>query len=192
VKFEAQDFIDYNIVSDAISFYQSRGYEYIEVPWIISKDAYYATKPPDSVDVSAMGGYLAASGEQGFLELLLAGQKITKAVCATPCFRHEQWDKYHQPYFFKVELINTLSPMKGGGVMPLEKDATEFFSRYLKTRVSIVQEGATLVDIVSDRKGIELGSYGKRYYKGIIWHFGTGVALPRLTQAILEEGKIEP
>lgn len=40
--------------------------------------------------------------------------------------------------------------------------------------------------------GIELGSYGKRSHASLSWVYGTGVALPRLTQAQAQLKAIQP
>ena len=61
-------------------------------------------------------------------------------------------------------------------------DAVAFFRRYLP--VDVISTGSGY-DIVSVADGIELGSYGFRTYNNITFIYGTGCALPRLTQSMV-------
>jgi hypothetical protein len=180
---DAPEEIDYNLVAKAVNFYKSLGYRYMEVPWVVSKKAYYATKPPDTDDINCetLGGYLAASGEQGFLELMLRFGSLpqSKAVCATPCFRAEQNPPLTLPWFFKVELIDT----ETSNFDRVLVDAHTFINRLVPCR--FVNTGPDSVDIISNRNGIELGSYGIRRFENYEWVYGTGLALPRTTSVVL-------
>lgn len=172
----------YSVASAAIMFYQTHGFSYIEVPWVVSKEAYYATKPPDASDFKLvcedekMSGFPVASGEQSFIELHLQGKRITKHCCATPCFRAENDGRYHQPYFFKVELIDT-DMSKLDEMIEIALKFHQSFDRGYK----VIQLGEDLFDIIS-KDGIEVGSYGKRTFNDFSWVYGTGLALPRFNQ----------
>ena len=88
--------IDYKKITDAITHYTSFGFIETEVPWIIGKDAYLATKPPLSLDFYTLGGYLNASGEQSFIQRMIQGEVLAKHICITPCFREEHsLDNFH-------------------------------------------------------------------------------------------------
>jgi seryl-tRNA synthetase len=100
--------ISYARLAAAEAHYQAAGFELVEAPWIIGHTAYRATKPAEALDFVTLGGYLVASAEQSFLQLMLEGRPPGRAVATTPCFRHEHYDELHQPYFMKVELIDTL------------------------------------------------------------------------------------
>lgn len=169
-------------LTEALNFYKKRGYAYKGVPWYVGREAYYATKPDDAtadVQIQPYDKYLVASGEQSFLQLMLDGTHIGKSVCVTPCFRSEQVDTLHQPYFMKVELIQT-THVSEGGLMKMIHDACSFFEQFVP--VTIAKTGLVSYDIVDTYAGIELGSYGIREYAHLKWIYGTGCAEPRLTQ----------
>jgi hypothetical protein len=121
---------------------------------------------------------LVGSAEQSFIELLLRGEKITKACAITPCFRMEpKYDEQHHAYFMKLELINSDATSKN--LRNMIGDAVDFFSRYLE--VIVISTGPDMFDIVDKKREIELGSYGFREVNGQRFIYGTGVALPRLS-----------
>jgi hypothetical protein len=181
----------YKLLADALDFYDLRGYDYVDdVPWIVESDAYYATKPANAPDIRVtIAGesdrFFAASGEQGFLQLLLDGRNLKRAVCLTPCLREEKRTKYNFFNFQKVELINVDDPSRPY-LMHMIHDAMAFFEQFLPVR--LMETGDLSFDIVSHRSRIELGSYGIRYAKvggkDLTWIYGTGCAEPRLSQTM--------
>lgn len=185
--------MNYDYIGRSLIHYKRRGYAYIEdAPWLVDKTAYYATKPPDVTDVvvSPMGKYFVASGEQSFLQLLLDGRMIKRAVCVTPCFRMEKHDDWHRPYFMKAELINADEPTKGN-LMLMIHDAMGFFEQFCEIRV--LETGLHQYDIVEKTSRTELGSYGIREMlvsqdgrpiNTVKWIYGTGCAEPRLSTAV--------
>lgn len=181
--------INYRYIADATEYYTKLGYKQVEAPWVVGKEAYYVTKPQEAIDLQLepWGGYLPASGEQSFLDLLLRGETFYKAFCVTPCFRHEKWDELHLPWFFKVELIAMGNEIYTDSYHGLLSDARRFFCKYIETDLLRTDSGT---DIVSNKRSIELGSYGLRKYKKLTWAYGTGVAEPRLSQAIKLENEI--
>lgn len=182
--------IDHAKISAAEEFYESEGFEKIDVPWVIGREAYCATFPDHVLPFFTLGGFLPASGEQSFIQLMIDGQLPEgKYQCTTPCFRDEpKYDKLHLPYFYKVELIEvTTQPISW---IPLAELARVFFYRYCETEIAYgkvlpFQEN----DVVEKSTQIELGSYGRRYYKNLMWNYGTGLAEPRLSQVL---AKITP
>ncbi len=187
-------------LSLAEQHYSSRGYRPVAVPWIVCEEAYLSTMPPPQAITSryaTLGGYLPASGEQSFIHMMLMGENPGKALCTTPCFRDEQHDELHDPYFMKTELIRT-DDVSEEALEELLVDATDFFETYVA--VERVPMGYGAVDIVDAMTGVELGSYGKRTYGDLTWLYGTGLAEPRL-QRVLDahvrifaeyEGKTSP
>jgi len=175
--------IDYQKIADAIKFYQ--GYQYIDVPWVVSLDTMYITCPPECTIFPFLDKYLVASAEQSFLQLIKDKKlKNGKYLAATPCFRDDLVDAIHHKYFMKVELINI-----GGGHKQLDEilqDSVKFFQQYLP--VQIVETSTkpnSLSFDINSFTGIELGSYGLREHPDTgPWVYGTGVAEPRLTYAI--------
>jgi hypothetical protein len=184
--------IDYPKIAQAIEFYDSKGFRYIEVPWIVSEESDSATAPKEVrrfrcfLDNNYTGNHIA-SGEQGFLELILEGRLSNgKYCCATPCYRDEKVvDEIHKRSFFKVELIDYLGKAEKFESYNKEKQlietSNEFFSKYLQTEIIGTLSGR---DIISKNEKIELGSYGHRSYKTYHWIYGTGIAEPRLSYVL--------
>ena len=172
--------IDYRKLAAALDHYESRGYAYQEVPWVVSRQAEEVTLPPGSTITTVPYGDLVGSAEQGFIELMLRGRTILKACAVTPCFRIEdRYDELHHAYFMKLELINTDASQKN--LHQMIHDAQQFLQHYIDTDTE--QTGPDTYDIISKRHRIELGSYGIRTFHNTKFIYGTGVALPRLDTA---------
>jgi hypothetical protein len=175
--------VDYKKIVSALEHYTHHGFTEIEVPWIIGHQAYIATRPSDREEFYTLGGYLNASGEQSFIELMQSGVKLTKHICVTPCFRKEPvLDDIHFLYFVKAELIDT--DVSQENLHAMIATAVSFYEQYLPVSVIQTDTDGNAFDIISTASGIELGSYGIRTYKEYSWIYGTGVALPRLDIAI--------
>lgn len=169
--------INYKNVALAIDFYKERGYKYIEVPWLVSQEAINVTLPTEHNSISTRFGELAGSAEQSFIQLLLNDELTTgKYVTASPCFRDDKLDFWHSRYFFKVELFELYN--KHISYLSMVEDALDFFKSIAgKNKISTMYAGIFALDIVIN--GIEVGSYGRREYKGWTWNYGTGYADPR-------------
>lgn len=183
--------IDYALIGSAVAFYSARGYKYIEVPWMVSAEAFDITCPPGVRTFDTYAGRLVASGEQSFLHMLTQKQLPPgRYQCVTPCFRDEpQYDALRKMYFLKVELIDTESLDHEA----LLRDALAFFSQHLPVREEDMRDGTK--DIVTVTGGIELGSYGTRRHElSGPWSYGTGCAEPRLSSCLrghaAKEGQI--
>jgi len=169
--------IDYVLLNEAYVYYQSIGFKYTDVPWIVGETAYNSTKPPESVDATvATGGYLCASGEQSFMQLLQEDAPLKYNFCITPCFRLGETSAVHFPYFMKLELFSTRGCEDE--VLFLMHKAKLFFERHTEVKELKTREG---VDLMDSRSGFELGSYGIRHFEGRDYTYGTGLALPRLS-----------
>jgi len=174
--------LNLNYLAEAQSYYSSLGFENIAVPWVITEEAYTATLPPEVKRYETLGGYLVGSAEQSFIQLLLDGEKLERVQASSPCFRDEEHDEIHSPYFFKLELFDGLLEPTEKSVLEIAALAKGFFEKYLPVRIE--QEGELAWDILAAHSGLELGSYGVRSYREHSWIYGTGVALPRLDQAL--------
>lgn len=175
--------IDYAKIGAAQAYYSNLGYQECAVPWILSFEPYNATRPPNRKEFYCLDGYLNASGEQSFLELMIQGIPLTKHYCVTPCFRDEPIiDATHHRSFMKLELINTDATLEN--LQAMISDAVTFFSNYIPVVVIPTNSEQTAFDIVDKHNTIELGSYGIRTYQGHTWIYGTGIALPRLDTII--------
>lgn len=184
--------IDYQKIADAKSFYENEGYSELSVPWIIDNAPYKVTFPGGTREFYCLDGYLNASGEQSFIELMMNGQKLTRHLCITPCFRDEPTlDDIHHTYFMKLELIDT--DVTKENLHRMISLACQFLNQYMgaSSPVRVVQtdrEGETF-DIHDGIFGIELGSYGIRRTKDFQWIYGTGIALPRLDTVLKKLGQ---
>lgn len=169
--------LDFSVIAAAQKFYAGAGYEPKAVPWVIDESYVAETKPEGVNFYSTLGGVLVASAEQSFIQMMDAGWDVPGAYQATtPCFRDEEHDETHLPYFLKTELFDN----KTVTVTRLEEliaTALSFFNRYLPARVEDMGDGT--FDIVGSTSGVELGSYGIRERKSFRWVYGTGVAVPR-------------
>jgi len=175
--------INWQRLMSAITYYNANGYKYIDLDWTVDKTTTIITKPLDKKDFFIYDKALVASGEQSFLQMIKDNKLPIGKYCGiTPCFRDEIVDDLHSNYFMKVELIDTLEP-NINGLNKMIKCAKLFFEEFIETRT--IELADELYDIES-LSGIELGSYGTRTYKNIEWVFGTGLAEPRLTKAIIK------
>lgn len=190
----------YGRLLEAVKYYETCGFKYIDVPWAVSEEAINITRPAwvtgDALQYVSGGQPLfpVASAEQSFLQLRMDDPSAaTGSYCAlTPCFRIEAvLDELHQPYFMKVELISwdkttkeDLSKMIAGARMLFEKDMW----------IDCVPNndpdplGVVAYDLVTAHTGIELGSYGIRETPKLgRWLYGTGIAEPRYSYALEKE-----
>lgn len=172
------DRIDYRAISLALDYYEGKGYRYIEVPWLVSRDACFATIPTDftSGAMSVGSRYLVGSGEQGFLDLKLAPGRY---VTCSPCFRAgDNCLPYHQETFMKVELFQN-NDVSDIALIVMMNHVVELF-KHLSGKTPAIAPTDDGWDI--ELAGVELGSYGRRTALGQTWLYGTGLALPRFTQ----------
>jgi hypothetical protein len=182
--------INWQNISDAVEFYKTRGFEYIDTPWIVNYDTLAITctntRGIITTDDNRSSYYgplkgLVGSAEQGFLQLAIVDQlPDVNYVSAGPCFRMEKIDELHQQQFFKVELFSRCATQKVAELATVElmHRASEFMNN-VPTAVK-TDEGYDL-----EINGIEVGSYGARYHEKIgWWAYGTGLAEPRYTTAM--------
>jgi hypothetical protein len=190
----------YRRLADAADFYKLHGFRYTDAPWLTQQKVNHVTKPrwarPIHHHVSALNHtfHLVASGEQSFLQMqyeeLRQGGRITgRWQTITPCYRDErQINELHRIGFMKLELIDWDNPTIEN-LNEIVRCAYDYFLEEIDCRLlpnDLTHENG--IDIVSECKGIELGSYGIR--KGncggfdLQWIYGTGLAEPRLTSAI--------
>ena len=173
--------IDWGRIGRAVHFYQQRGYLSAEVPWVVDPKFCAATYPHTRTFTTEHGD-LVGSAEQSFLALAAAGVlDMRKAyVGVSPCFRDNQPnDRFHNPYFLKVELYHP-EPRYKTRLSACAYDAAEFFrSEGAFPEFEETDEGWDI-----NVGGIEVGSYGNREVYDHFWTYGTGLAEPRFSQAL--------
>lgn len=184
-KMAVTPIIDYKKIADGVKYYSRFGFTEIAVPWIISAESYSATKQHGNLknrDFSTLDGFLNASGEQSFLELMISGAQLGRCLCVTSCFRDEKVDDIHHKYFVKVELIDML--VTNDNLKNIIDVCRDFFDMYFwcyqGVEVISTNYSDQSFDIVDRKFGIELGSYGIRRYRDFEWIYATGLAMPRL------------
>lgn len=180
--------IDWSLLSEATKHYNDFGFKYIEAPWIVSRLAVNLTLPKDkrALTIGTADntlGYVVGSAEQSFIQLML-DNKISNGRYYTvgPCFRDEIIkNDLHFPYFMKLELID----IGAGSINYVLNSANMVMQEIGKCAIDIekTSEGFDLT-----YKGIELGSYGMRKHEQFTWAYGTGLALPRFSQAVSYDG----
>jgi len=175
--------IDWILLGKAFLYYQQIGYKYIETPWSVNASAINVTLPKNACGYGLWHpkkelSYLVGSAEQGFIEMMIDGKiKNGDKLCSiTPCFRDDKEDDIHFKYFMKLELII----IGEDNTQLVLNDAAKFFNLFTSEVISEVKtnDGKDL-----ELNEIEIGSYGYRVYDKFSWTYGTGLALPRFSQA---------
>lgn len=184
--------IDYFILNDALDFYQTKGFKYIDVPWTVSEDIVQMTmqNAKSYSENEYFGKFLVGSAEQSFLSLAANGnlKQNTRYCAITPCFRSDEIDHLHQQYFMKVELFQQANFNPRNQCLDICDSfisfASEFFSMYNDNEIVATHEqfGDYTHDIQIN--GVEVGSYGIRQFNSTTWVYGTGVAEPRLSTVL--------
>jgi len=172
--------IDYARLDRSLQFYESKGFNRIELPWTVTKSISGITKPPGKTDWEILGKdkVLVASGEQGFLYLYLKGfLPKGRFMGITPCFREEPFDQTHSKYFIKNELIIT-DEVNTKTLVDVINVCKEFYESELETSVDLVK---TEFGFDLEVNGIEIGSYGIRSCEYLDWIYATGLAEPRFS-----------
>ena len=188
MKPETKLTVDANLLAISQEHYRQYGFVDTPTPWLVGEVAYHATCPPEVVNgdmqwQAPLGLYHVASAEQGFIQLLLSGERTPpKAQSTTPCFRWEQrFDEDHLPFFYKLELYD--QDTSDAALLSMIGIARVLFTKLgVETDIEETSEG---YDVVTPERR-ELGSYGIRHFRSFSWAYGTGIALPRFQQALLE------
>lgn len=176
--------INYRLISAAIEKYQDLGYTFIDVPWVANQEAIDITLPPNKRAFILKNKFLVGSAEQSFLHLILNGKLPEgKYVAATPCFRDDIEDEYHQKYFFKVELIkySKIYQFDHFDLINVVADANVVQASLCSKKIEAIKTNEG-IDLTINN--IEIGSYGIRKYKNFNWIYGTGLAEPRFSKLI--------
>lgn len=171
----------------ALAFYQSQGFELVELNWHASADVCLWTSPSAERMYPFDQDALVGSAEQAFMQaqvdgLLVPGQGY---VALTPCFRREPVvSDTHRLQFMKVELY-------------VPGEASPACERRLATHAKafMATEGANATCVATapagldlEVAGVEVGSYVARSHGKHLWTCGTGLAEPRFSLALARDG----
>lgn len=172
----------------AIDFYKHLGYELLNVPQCVDFDVSQHTKPEGCPELFHRGMKVyVASAEQSFIQMHKEDNLPNgKYMALTPCYRHEAClDDTHYSMFLKLELIIVGSAES----LNVATDACSFLTSVGAECVVLpTNEGVDTYDILTNHKGVELGSYGVReMLDGTVYTYGTGIAEPRLSLCIREK-----
>jgi hypothetical protein len=181
----------------AIQWWQTQGFVYVDLPWMVPSRYADAHRPAFCRDVPTLHGSFVGSGEQSFLMLrekgLLAGG-APGFIGWTPCLRDEAvLDDTHQHGFMKAEwYVPLMRAQVSSWRARLDEllTAQEMMFRAVALysegpiglRIEREESGAAQHDLVIG--GLEVGSYGLRHFAGQSYIYGTALALPRFTQAL--------
>lgn len=178
--------IDYGVLGEAFDLYVAWGYAPAEVPWAVSEQSVAITCPRPQYTARVAGlGSLIGSAEQAFLHLDHTGNLGKgRFVAVTPCFRlGDITDDLHFPCFMKIELYSNIGDASAWEAM---LDDAEECARILGAPHQHLARERTEDGWDLTLAGIEIGSFGHRTHDplGLDWCYGTGLALPRFTQAL--------
>ena len=168
--------IDLKVLYEAINHYKNLGYKMIPAPLLVDEDIVSLTLPEGRKAKEHVDGlFYVGSAEQSAYQLYKDGSLgLGKYMLLTPCQRYEDvLDETHLEIFLKLELISL-----GGEYSSILNDVLSFYNNDKCVVVNTSQgEDININDI-------EVGSFGSRIFMGKNFCFGTGIALPRYTQAI--------
>lgn len=189
--------LDYDLIQNALDYYESLQYKYIETNWLISKEADDFTRPFIATPAVVNNDrYFIGSAEQSFIDKIFNNQlKDEEPIyySVSPCLRLGDTETdYHTEEFLKVEL-NTITNNEIVAINLMNKfknDAKRYFKEI--SNENILEHAITDMNIDLEINGIEVGSYGYRelYDKkdGYYIVYGTGLAVPRFRQLIKGSG----
>lgn len=171
--------IDIGLINTAYLYYLLRGYQPLTAPMLVDKDIVELTLPTDRKAHKHLDKYYVGSAEQSFYQLIKGGFKPDGSyMMLTPCQRSEINDELHLDIFLKVELVST-----NKHYTVIAKDVHDFYTALGQSAEVIVPKNdPSNIDL--EINDIEVGSFGFREYNGYIINYGTGLALPRYSQAI--------
>ena len=182
--------IDWVLLAKSVAHFQALSYKQVEVPWAVPEQYSSPTRPHcdqsfvlDNAMFESQPHELVGSAEQGFCYLLATGNLEPGKYCSiSPCFRVDDFDALHLPWFMKLELCHILDET--------EDASAELCSMLNQCAAWYDRNGGTCEVVAIDDtfdlnvNGIEVGSYGVRTVGATRYIYGTGLALTRFTIAI--------
>lgn len=169
--------IDIGLITTASMYYMLRGYKPLPAPMVVDGDILGLTLPEGRRAMSHLNKFYVGSAEQSFYQLIKEGLKPEGSyMMMTPCHRDEIQDENHLNIFLKIELISmTKTPQL------IARDVHDFYTNLGERVETVVTEDPNGCDL--EVNGMEVGSFGCRFYQEYLVNYGTGLALPRFSQA---------
>lgn len=185
--------INYYTLLKAMEWYSDE-YGQTEVPWKVSKEAISYTFDKEDITNSTQDGkHLIGSAEQGFIELILQNTLPKgKWMSMSPCFRNDEEDRWHQKEFIKLELFQNIHVNKNQLNQMIQK-FVKFCIKFVNENLIVVKSTNDINSVTSydvEINGIEVGSFGIREKNGMSWIYGTGIALPRFSEALKNSTRV--
>lgn len=179
--------IDWALLGKAYEYYK-KYYTYQETPFAVPETCTQLTKPHNDQSFILNDGLfyrqpheLVGSAEQGFIYLALQNKLVSnKLFSISPCFRSENYDATHLPWFMKLELFHLSNTEED--VFAMMEIVKDFLITNCPGNYEKIQTSEQSWDIILNN--IEIGSYGIRKVENLEFIYGTGLALPRLSQAL--------
>lgn len=176
--------IDSKLLVKAIEYYSSKGFLHLSAPMLVDKDIIELTLPKDKSprEHSNTGLYYVGSAEQSYYQLLKKHPSIyskNSYMLLTPCERDEVEDELHLGIFLKLELISCEITSYGLASLVYEFLHPYILSKRCTSALVKTDEGYDI-----EINNIEVGSFGTRSVFGKDVTYGTGLALPRISQAL--------
>lgn len=181
--------IDWSLLQRACVYYSSLGYQQKETPWLIPEIYGKTTKPhidrsfvQDKNMFKEQAHELVGSAEQGFIYLILNNLLPEgKYFSISPCFRVDEYDKTHLPWFIKLELLIYSPGNENKYLQSILKDSLDFFNMNSNNKCEKIFISDESYDI--NLNGLEVGSLGIREIESFKYVYATGIALPRFDMA---------
>lgn len=169
--------IDTGLMNHACMYYMLRGYKPLSAPMLVDKDILELTLPEGRKPKQHLDKFYVGSAEQSFYQLIKDGFKPEgDYMIMTPCHRDEDVDESHLEIFLKLELLSV-----SRASMNIVKDVYDLYTT-LGEKVELVHmEKFGHYDL--EISGLEVGSFGFRVFNDYLVSYGTGLALPRFSQA---------
>lgn len=168
--------IDWQLLADAVHYYEYEGFEYVEVPYFVPDQIAAKTFEGNGLLIAGTRNTLVGSAEQSFLDVI---SQTGRYVAVTPCFRREpHYNELSQPHFMKVELFDNRPEANVDEMLRL-------CATFMARRCPDIEIVRTDIGFDIMLNGIEVGSYGERHFVDgacdLRWVYGTGLALPRFS-----------
>lgn len=168
--------IDIGLINFAYMYYLMRGYKPLSAPMLVDEDIVNLTLPVGKTGKKHLDKFYVGSAEQSFYQLLKEGlEPVGSYMMITPCQRDEVPSEKNLEIFLKLELVSVNKTAQN-----IARDAYDFFTSLGSEVETVIVDEFGALDL--EIGGVEVGSYGSRFFDDKLISYGTGLALPRFSQ----------